>query len=142
MSSKGFTIIELVVTVGIFALLAGLAVPFGISWFRTDHHRAALRLIDTTLHETQARAMASDGNQDWDVRITANTLYVYAASGHSSTPTATIPIPSASTLSGALPIDIVFAAVSGESHDASFQLRTDTISTTFHVYATGAISLE
>lgn len=142
MFSKGFTLIELLVSIGIFAIVAALSVPFGLSWFRTEHHRETITLIDQTLNQTQARAMASDGAQDWNIHITEHALYVSPGSSYLPGSATEVTIPAHSRISTATPIDIIFAAVRGESRDTIFSVTSSAAQTTYHIYDSGAISKE
>ena len=92
---KGFTLVELVVTIGIFAILATLSSVNFFSTYSQSNLGAAEDVLIADIKTAQSNAMAGASEVTWDQSIT--------------------PLPSEITLTTTFPCShIIFAPVSGE----------------------------
>src|SRR3989339_161284 len=92
---KGFTLVELVVTIGIFAILATLSSVNFFSTYSQSNLGAAEDVLIADIKTAQSNAMAGASEVTWDQSIT--------------------PLPSEITLTTTFPSShIIFAPVSGE----------------------------
>lgn len=67
MNSKGFTLVELLLVVGILAVIFGLALPFALNTKFTNELDTAAENLRTTLREAQSQAVAAEGDLPYGI---------------------------------------------------------------------------
>lgn len=65
--SNGFTLLELLLVVGIMAVIFGLALPFALNTKFTNELDAATENLITTLKEAQSQSIAGEGDVPYGV---------------------------------------------------------------------------
>lgn len=106
---KGFTLVELLVTIGIFAILATLTSINFFSTYSQSNLGAAEDVLIADLKTAQSNAIAGKGNANWYIQALTPTTYVMMPDNYTTT------LDSGITLSTTLPSNkIEFARGSGE----------------------------
>lgn len=77
-ASRGFTLVELIVVIAIIGILAGVALPFLLSYYQTSKVRAAAQTMTTFLN--QGRQLAIRTNQNVCVHITPTAMHYHLGS--------------------------------------------------------------
>ena len=77
MRNKGFTIIEIMIVVGIITILAGLSVPLSNSFLsRNELNSEALKITDA-LRSARAQAMFASEDSVWGVHFTSSSYIIF-----------------------------------------------------------------
>jgi prepilin-type N-terminal cleavage/methylation domain-containing protein len=139
----GFTLIELVVVMGIFAIMVGFASINLIHPQTQASLDTTLTSLVSDLKEQQIRAMTGDDKSAYGVHITANNYTLFTGSSY-STGTEYFTVSLNSGLSISTPSDIIFAQRSGETTQATFTLTNSTSSEskTIIINTLGAIKIQ
>ena len=61
---SGFTLIELMITIAVFAVLAAIATPNAISWIRNSQFNAAVRDVKAAVEDVRMYAMKSNSESE------------------------------------------------------------------------------
>ena len=147
-SSSGFTLIELVVTLGVFIVLGGV-VLINLSGRRTTVDLTnTSEDIAATLRQAQSNAMAQKGNTTWSVRFTSGATSSFALfSGSYATGTIVGQYPllndihfDTSSIASGTYIDVIFAPVTGIPF-ASTSIMLDLMSGVSSVSASTTVSV-
>lgn len=83
---KGYTLIEVLIVVGVLALLTGLASLSVVSFGQTGDIESARAVVTGALKESQANSMALEDNQPWGVHLEAARVIIFRDSGSGYTP--------------------------------------------------------
>ena len=79
-SQLGFTVIEVLVVIGIFAILAALGLFFSMDFYKTYSYNSEQVNVASVLSKARARSLANV-NESWHgVRITGNKLTLFQGS--------------------------------------------------------------
>jgi prepilin-type N-terminal cleavage/methylation domain-containing protein len=71
-NKAGFTLLELIITISLLAILAVVAAGSYIGYQRTFELESAARDIVDNLRDAQGRAMASENNLNWGIHFENN----------------------------------------------------------------------
>lgn len=74
---KGFTLVELILVIGIFALLIIISSPFGINFYQTRQLDVHLNGIVQALRRTQLKSMSIDSDSSFGVYIDYNKYVLF-----------------------------------------------------------------
>jgi len=125
---KGFTLIEILLSVAIITLLVGLSLPVYESFVRRNDLDLTTQNIVSTLRRAQVYARSGDQDSDWGVRVDPSSLTLFKGATYSTRNTAfdeVVPIPASMSASGIT--DMVFAELSGApSTTGSYTLTSTT----------------
>jgi prepilin-type N-terminal cleavage/methylation domain-containing protein len=117
-NQDGFTIVELIVVLGIFALFAGLSsAAYTSTASQSNLEVAALSTVEAVRH-AQSNAREVQGDAPWGVRILSNRVVVYRGESYASRDTGfdeEFALPRGVTVGG-LP-EIAFQKVTGVTGD-------------------------
>lgn len=119
--SQGFTLIELMVVMGIFALMIGFASINLIRPQTQAYFDTSITTLVADLKEQQMRAMTGDGATIYGVRFNSNNYILFTGSSYPLTDNFTINLNSNLQISPN-PTTIVFAQRSGETGTATTTL--------------------
>lgn len=71
--NSGFTLMELMVAIGIFAILSAIAVPNAMSWLRNSQFNSAVRNVKASMGDMRMFAIKS--NSDATIRFDGDNTY-------------------------------------------------------------------
>jgi prepilin-type N-terminal cleavage/methylation domain-containing protein len=141
--SKGFTLIEMLLSVTIIGLLAGLSLPIYESFNRRNDLDVAAQHVSTTLRRAATYARAMYGDSAWSVRIDSTGATLFEGTSYGTRDTAYdefTEIPGSITVSATT--EVQFAKMSGQPGSAASVTLTSSTSDTrvITVNAKGMVS--
>lgn len=74
---NGFTLLELLLSVALISLLAGIAAPMYLSLQAENEVSIAATTVSDVLRRGQIRAQAVDGDSDWGVEMVSSTATIF-----------------------------------------------------------------
>lgn len=151
--TSGFTLIELIITLGIFILLGGIV------FINIAGRRSETDLFDTqeqiaaVLREAQSNSMAQKNGVAWGVHFDNSTttapFYILFFTAYSATTTVggNVPLPASvsyntSTLASGATLDVIFSQLVGNTTSTSVGLYMpkQSFSNTITIASSGAVS--
>ncbi|MFH1207737.1 MAG: prepilin-type N-terminal cleavage/methylation domain-containing protein [Patescibacteria group bacterium] len=113
----GFSLIELMMVIGILVLLAGLSIPFYQSFQVGSQMDNTTREVASTLRRVQGLAMGSRQWSQWGVHLEAHRYIVFAGAAYNAGDPANeiFTAPTTITISTTAGADIIFSRVKGET---------------------------
>ena len=114
MASRGFTVIELLLVVAIFFVIAGFAPAFYGRFFLQDAVAEAADRVAGSLRNAQGYSLAGKGSLPWGVALNGNVVVLFQGNSFATRNTALdrqVALPSSVSISGLN--ETVFARVSG-----------------------------
>ncbi len=148
-SQSGFTIIELLVVIGIFAILATLGLFYSMDFYRTYAASSDQNTLLSTLIKARARSVANISQHQHGVclDLTNKKYYMFQGNGPSLvySPTASVEsVPGGEPAPGSCPAanQIVFDQISGNtacSPECTFTLNSFSQTKTIKINSQGAI---
>lgn len=118
---NGFSIIELTVTIGIFATLAGLSLFLGMDSYHSYSFRSERDTVVSILQKARAEAMSNTGGKPHGVCFEDN-AYIIFEGDSCATASKKISIPASNSVAITWPSDVVFAQLSGNSAQVTIHL--------------------
>lgn len=125
---SGFTLIELIIVIGLFITIGSFATPFASSFLTRIYHENAKSLIITSLHRSQSLSMEGKGSGEWGICLIDHTLRIYTGSCASPTQKEDSTIPQSIAISGLS--DTTFTRVTGEPSQSLTITITSSLATT------------
>lgn len=136
----GITLIEILVTLGIFVILTAIGIPTISNYFRQSSGEQAQAILRDVFRDAQLRAMGSDGNQAWGVRIESNAVLLFPGTTFNQASAQSFALPQGVTCTATF-VDTVFAQNQGTVTIPGTVTLTSTASTkSFILYASGLLS--
>lgn len=86
--SKGFTLIEMMLSVGILSLLAGLSLPVYQSFQNRNELDITTQSLASALRRAQTYSRGMNGDSQWGVAVQANTITLFKGSSYAARDTA------------------------------------------------------
>ncbi|MDB5181890.1 MAG: hypothetical protein JWP13_653 [Candidatus Saccharibacteria bacterium] len=109
-SSKGFTLIEMLLSVLIIGLITGASLPLYASFQNRNNLDTTTQDIAYMLRRAQTYARGMNGDSPWGVQVATNSVTMFEGSTYATRDTTEdeiISVPGSLTLSG--PAEMVFA---------------------------------
>lgn len=76
----GFSIVELIIVIGILALLSAITVPIGLNIFQKQQVARMEQDIENILKKAQNNAIYLKNDSDWGVKISSNAFVLFQGS--------------------------------------------------------------
>ncbi len=108
--NRGFTLIEILITMVLLGFIASLGVGIGVSTYRSQIFASQVDALVSFLHSARNRAMNNFHQSEHGVRITEDDFVLFYGSVET-----TVPRSDSVTVTG--PNEIVFEQLSGETDD-------------------------
>lgn len=143
MMNKGFTLLEMLLSIAAIAVIAGISVPVYQSFqVRNDLDVAAVTIVQTS-RRAQALAQAVDGDTSWGIRMQSGSIVMFKGASYAGRDAAfdeIFQVPTSIVPSGVS--EIVFTKFSGHPQTTgSITLSSNTNETrNIAINAKGAIS--
>lgn len=81
---KGFTLLEILLTVALLAVVAGISLPVSFSWVASLDQRQAVRTLVASLEEARTYALTGKGGTGWGVQVEGGTVIVFAGGSYAA----------------------------------------------------------
>lgn len=140
MVQSGVTLIELLLTIALIAILAAVAAPLGSRSFIAQQQAATASMLRSSLSKAQTQAMGIRNDTSWGVCLTGDTIRLYSGSCGAPGISEDYTIPDSITVTGLS--DVTFDAVRGAPSVAlSINIASTSDSTTVSMNDTGMIEV-
>ena len=113
-SNRGFTLLELLLSVAIISLLAGLSLPVYRTLLSKNDLDISATVTASSLRRAQTLSQAVDGDITWGVKIQSGSIVLFKGSSYAARDTTfdeTFDVPTTISMSGTT--EIVFAKFTG-----------------------------
>lgn len=97
---QGFTLIELVLVVGLIMIVATATMSIGSSWYNLNNFDNAFNMTLSSLRKAQAYAIDNKNNSVWGVCLTGRTIRLFSGSCASPTIKNDYQLPDNAVISG------------------------------------------
>jgi len=112
----GFTLVEVVLVVGIILLVATAAAPLSGQWYSLNNFDSTVSMVVSSLRKAQAYAIEKNSSATWGVCLTGDVVRLFSGSCASPIVSNDYNLPSDVTVSG-LSI-VTFSSLRGEPSNA------------------------
>jgi prepilin-type N-terminal cleavage/methylation domain-containing protein len=127
MNTQGFTLIELILSVGIIALLAGLSLPVYASFQNRNDLDITTQSLASALRRAQVYARSGHGDSQWGVRVQSGAVTLFKGStfaGRDATYDEVSSVSPTTSVSGLS--EVLFAKLSGAPANTGSVTLTNT----------------
>lgn len=129
-AKQGFTLIELIVVIGIISVLAASSAPFFSRFVTQNNHELMVDKVIGTIRKAQENSINGKNNTAWGICISGSVLRLYAGTCASPTISEDFDIPGTITITGLS--DTTFSKRRGEPSgiltiSIESYIKTDTI---------------
>ena len=143
MNQHGFTLIEVLLSVAILTLLAGLSLPVYESFLRRNDLDITTQSIAMAIRRAQVHSRGADGNDTWGIEFLSSGVTLFKGSSYASRTAAydeTVPLPASVSLAGFS--EVVFSKLSGAPNTTGSITLSSTVndSRTITINAKGLVS--
>jgi prepilin-type N-terminal cleavage/methylation domain-containing protein len=139
-SGAGFTLIEVLVTMGIFGVLLSLGLWFGIDFYKVYAFNSERQLVVGLLQKARSQSLANINQQPHGVRIDSNSYTIFEGNTYASNPS-THQIYEKHPGINNTGIDVIFGQLSGRPDSAkSFNLQQDSKVSAITINSEGQIN--
>ena len=137
----GFTIFELLIVFGIFAILAAIGVPIGLNFYLSYQFDAEYELLISLLQNARNLAMVNRNESDHGLFLDTDEFVIFQGSSYSSrVASGDRSFPRASNISIGGLSEIVFSALSGNaSASTTYSLSDGTIIRDLYINSEGLV---
>lgn len=109
---RGFTLIELILVVGLLMIITASAVPLSGNWYFLNSYDSAKSTLISSLRKSQAYALDQKGDFDWGVCLIGRTIRLFSSSCTSPVVKNDFLLPDFVTITGLS--TVTFSPLSGE----------------------------
>ena len=132
-SKRGFTLVEIVVVMGLFAVLAGFGLFLSIDFYRSYAFRAERDMLISVLQKARSQALNNIRESPHGVRVEEDSYILFQGGSYDPTDPANQAIAAAPSISHTGLSEVVFTQLSGGANasgtiDITDGLRTVSIS--------------
>lgn len=138
--TQGFTYAEILLAIGLLAVLLAATVPMGIGYVRTEGLISQRDMLTELLLAARSRAYAHIGQGGYGVYIDDTKYVLFQGEAF----TEGLPTNETTTLSGTVnhvpePLVVIFAPLSARSTDTTVTMESNGHTTSIHINSEGAI---
>ena len=112
MVKSGFTLVELVLSVGIFMVIIAGVTSFNSNWYLKNNLDSTKNVLISSIRKSQNYAISKKNNLTWGVCLTGNTIRLFGGSCAAPTIKDDYTLPSGVTVSGLT--NFTFSPLRGE----------------------------
>ncbi len=120
---QGFTIVELLVVMGIFAILFSIGIPVGWDFYYSYQLDSEAQLLSSVLQYARNLSLVNHNESDHGLYVTSSNLVIFQGSsyaGRTVSQDKTFPRVSAITITGGP--ELVFSGLSGQTASTTFSV--------------------
>lgn len=82
--NSGFTLVEILLVLGLLAVVAGLTMPLSVQWIQRSELRVAAAEVGQSLRRAQILAQAVDHDSNWGVDVRLGSVTLFQGSSYES----------------------------------------------------------
>lgn len=142
MKSKGFTLLEMLLSVVVIAILAGFSLPVFRTMLTKNDLDVATVTVVQTLRRAQTQSLAVDGDTTWGVKVQSGSITLFKGASYTTRDSnfdETFEIPTAITTGGVS--EIVFSRLLGQAQTTgTITLATDNDNSSVTINDKGMVS--
>lgn len=83
-SLKGFTIVEVLLSVVLLGMIAGLSIPFYRSYLDRNELDQTTMTLAQTMRRAQFMSIAQDGDSAWGVRVSSSSILLFKGASYAT----------------------------------------------------------